>query len=880
MATRTVIGTIRTPDGVGRPGATVRFQLIPGSFTATDQYPSSIVTTKTGVDGALSVTLWTNEEGDAASEYICTLPSALAPGGEQTAGETFHFTLPAGAADIELSVLRAAGSTPYDPQYDSLVTWMLDQWHDAWTATTYSKGDKVSRNGSSFIALTDALATDVPGVATAVWGVIAEGSVPSTHLVDYANPHAVTKAQVGLGLVENTALSTWAGTVNVTTVAASAVTAHQAALSLAWSQLTSGVPATFTPSAHAHPASEITAGTFPAGAFVFNGALSGITTLGLSGQLSSTLATGTAPFAVASTTAVANLNASLLLGATWAAPGSIGSGIPAAGAFTTLGATGPFSLLGTRGIEKVTNGNFTNNLDGWAGANWAWSAGSALHTAGAVTALSQAACAAVVGETYEVTFTILGTSMGSVQLYFGGVWGSLRSGAGTYTSYITATATDGLQLVPTTEFAGAIDGVTVRKITADTATLDHAVEFHRQITIHDRIVFADGRPISIGYAALPANTTGEYNVPSSNIAIGSHAGFTNTSGHVTAVGYYAGYRNTTGVLTAFGKWAGMNNTDGHATCIGNKAGGSNTTGEVTAVGDECLGASVIANSTAIGYYAANKATVNITAVGYLAAMNNAAGIGLTAVGHEALYNTTGSYCTAVGHQAGYTNTTGIVTAVGYRAAYAVTTGEVTAVGHQALTSMTTGKGIGIGYNAGQASTIGNPVFIGYEAGYANTTSSSVGVGYNAGYSNTTGTVTAIGSRAGTYNTTGTLIAIGSAAGYGTDTLNAPVTDTFGILIGQNANRSVASATVLTNYIGIGYGVLIDKSNQVKIGNTSIVETVLYGTVILPAATASLSPLRIPHGTAHAAPTDGDIWTTTAGLFVRVNGATKTVAFTA
>jgi hypothetical protein len=46
-----------------------------------------------------------------------------------------------------------------------------------------------------------------------------------------------------------------------------------------------------------------------------------------------------------------------------------------------------------------------------------------------------------------------------------------------------------------------------------------------------------------------------------------------------------------------------------------------------------------------------------------------------------------------------------------------------------------------------------------------------------------------------------------------------------------------------------------------------------GTVIAPAATASLAPLRIPHGTAPTSPTDGDMWTTTAGLYIRINGAT-------
>jgi hypothetical protein len=61
-------------------------------------------------------------------------------------------------------------------------------------------------------------------------------------------------------------------------------------------------------------------------------------------QLVSTVATGTAPFVVASTTNIPNLNASSLNGATFAAPGAIGSGTASTGAFTTLGASGNITL--------------------------------------------------------------------------------------------------------------------------------------------------------------------------------------------------------------------------------------------------------------------------------------------------------------------------------------------------------------------------------------------------------------------------------------------------------------------------------------------------------------------------------------------------------
>ena len=45
-----------------------------------------------------------------------------------------------------------------------------------------------------------------------------ENTALSTHTGNTSNPHSVTKAQVGLANVENTALSTWAGSSNITTV--------------------------------------------------------------------------------------------------------------------------------------------------------------------------------------------------------------------------------------------------------------------------------------------------------------------------------------------------------------------------------------------------------------------------------------------------------------------------------------------------------------------------------------------------------------------------------------------------------------------------------------------------------------------------------------
>ena len=68
------------------------------------------------------------------------------------------------------------------------------------------------------------------------------------------------------------------------------------------------------------------------------------TTLSASGVFTSTVATGTSPFSIASTTVVPNLNVSQLLGNTWAVPGAIGSTTPNSGTFTILSANSVTSV--------------------------------------------------------------------------------------------------------------------------------------------------------------------------------------------------------------------------------------------------------------------------------------------------------------------------------------------------------------------------------------------------------------------------------------------------------------------------------------------------------------------------------------------------------
>jgi hypothetical protein len=83
----------------------------------------------------------------------------------------------------------------------------------------------------------------------------------------------------------------------------------------------------------------------------------------------STVATGTAPFTVASTTNVANLNASSLSGATFAAPGTIGGTTPAAGNFSSLKSSANVAAGNTTASSWATIRAFQVDKVAFSGVN-------------------------------------------------------------------------------------------------------------------------------------------------------------------------------------------------------------------------------------------------------------------------------------------------------------------------------------------------------------------------------------------------------------------------------------------------------------------------------------------------------------------------------
>lgn len=66
--------------------------------------------------------------------------------------------------------------------------------------------------------------------------------------------------------------------------------------------------------------------------------------------------------------------------------------------------------------------------------------------------------------------------------------------------------------------------------------------------------------------------------------------------------------------------------------------------------------------------------------------------------------------------------------------------------------------------------------------------------------------------------------------------------------------------------------------MVVVDNPSV--TILNDAVLICGTNSNArAPLRIPHGTAPASPVNGDVWTTTLGAFVRINGVTKSIDLT-
>lgn len=105
----------------------------------------------------------------------------------------------------------------------------------------------------------------------------------------------------------------------------------------------------------------------------------------------------------------------------------------------------------------------------------------------------------------------------------------------------------------------------------------------------------------------------------------------------------------------------------------------------------------------------------------------------------------------------------------------------------------------------------------------------------------------------------------------------------------------SGATTIRNALTVSTGGLTVSTGGLTVtGNSTITGTLggLTGLTVasggmtvsgakttLAAAASGYASLNLPHGSAPSSPANGDVWTTTAGVFARINGATATVMTT-
>jgi trimeric autotransporter adhesin len=348
----------------------------------------------------------------------------------------------------------------------------------------------------------------------------------------------------------------------------------------------------------------------------------------------------------------------------------------------------------------------------------------------------------------------------------------------------------------------------------------------------DRVAGRDTYNTAIGYQALSGSTTAANNTGQGNTAVGDQSLFSNTSGNSNiAIGMASQKYNTTGT---------NNVSSGLASLMYNTTGSNNI-----AIGHWAMyynrGNS---RSTAVGFEAMRNADDRIsgvdtynTALGYQALLGSATasnntGLGNTAIGDQSLFsNTSGNSNSALGMASLKYNTTGMNNLSGGLASlmYNISGSNNVALGHWAMYyNRGNSRSTAVGFEAMKYAddqltgretyntALGYQALLGSATATNNTGRYNTAMGDQSMYSNTTGFVnTASGISALKANTTGNYnTAIGGNA------LLSNTSGGFNTGLGTSAYFSTAT---LDNTICIGYnsGAIVNTSNRVEIGNSSV-----------------------------------------------------------
>jgi len=130
------------------------------------------------------------------------------------------------------------------------------------------------------------------------------------------------------------------------------------------------------------------------------------------------------------------------------------------------------------GSELVINGKFESDLRNWTGSNWIWSPlnGGAVHVS-STTGLTQSTAVVVAENMYELKFSVSHMNFGSVVASVGGA--SLSCNTNLNTSLLfKASSSSALAFIPSTDFDGIIDGVSLKRIIGGVFLIDGTVFFN------------------------------------------------------------------------------------------------------------------------------------------------------------------------------------------------------------------------------------------------------------------------------------------------------------------------------------------------------------------------------------------------------------------
>jgi hypothetical protein len=239
--------------------------------------------------------------------------------------------------------------------------------------------------------------------------------------------------------------------------------------------------------------------------------------------------------------------------------------------------TGGASIIGLSTIQGTTasdSGQLGSELltTGTGDASWTGSsfATGYTHVAGSTTTLTST-LAGVIGNFYQITYTVTGRTAGSFTIAFGGYTSGNLSISGSVGPQATTTGT--LVITPTSTFDGTIV-LSIRLISVSSASISF-LSSAGTLTNDIRISSINTNTF-FGRIAGRNNTTG-----SSNSFFGQSAGQNNTTGtNNSFFGVNSGAANTIGNNNSiFGSNSGQNNTTGSSNSFfGLGAAFANTTG--------------------------------------------------------------------------------------------------------------------------------------------------------------------------------------------------------------------------------------------------------------------------------------------------------------